>query len=125
MNITHIILEYPNHKSEILFRASDGVGIAQRKESVVIIGEDPNKGTSRVFIDGHHAHRFIADTLPALDNAGIEMDYKLSLKAAEAELKCPKELAIPVSIEYRSGEGSIVIPGDVVALPGGIRKFAN
>jgi hypothetical protein len=115
---THIMLEYPNHKSEILFRASDGIGIAQRKDAVVIIGEDPNKGTSRVFIDAQHAHRFISEVLPAFDLEGREFDWKLDNRKPVDPAK-----ASQVKLEYKAGEGLIAIPSDVVAVPGGIRKM--
>ncbi len=126
---THIILEYPNHKTEVLFRADDGVGMAQRKDTLVIIGEDPNKGTARVFMDGPSAHRFISELLPALDLVGVELDFKLSLHEAKAKLTPdgPK----PV-VEYRAGEGQIVIPTSAVVngamtevadLPRSIRKI--
>ena len=108
---THIILEYPKHKTEVLFRAVDGVGMAQRKDTLVIIGEDPNKGTARVFIDGQAAHKFISELLPALDLVGVEMDFKLSLHEARAKLKPDSPAA---KVEYRAGEGLIAIPTDAV-----------
>lgn len=117
---THILLEYKSQKSEILFRASDGVGLAQRKNTVVIIGEDPNKGTSRVFIDVEAAHKFITEMLPAFDLAGVEMDYKLSVRLTNevrAQLR-------HVQLERRSGEGSIVLPADVIDLPNQIRSIS-
>lgn len=121
-NPTHIIIEYPNHKAEILYRASDGVGLAQRADRMVIIGEDPNKGTSRLFFDAHHAHVFISETLPALDMAGVEMDYKLSLHAAGKIMASSPQDAKP-HVEYRPGEGMITMPGDVVGIPNGIFKM--
>lgn len=125
---THIILEYPNHKTEILFCALSGVGIAQRKDTLVIIGEDPNRGTARVFIDAQAAHKFISETLPAMDLAGVELDASMSRKKAAALSPDPSQ----VRIEYRSGEGMITIPTDAVVnghlteiadLPRSIRKI--
>ena len=126
-SITHIMLEFPSKKSEILARASDGCVLAQRKNTVVIIGEDPNKGTSRVFIEAHAAHRFISEILPALDLAGVEMDYKVSVNQANELIRTYITTNRKrVMVEYREGpgEGLVQLAGtEVVPLIEGVRKI--
>lgn len=112
---THILLSYPSNNTDVLFRASDGIGIAQRKGVMVIIGEDPNKGTSRIFIDEKLALNFLTEFLPMADLAGLEMDYKFSAK----KIADPKPEVI---IERRSGEGLILHP-KTTDLPNQIRKI--
>lgn len=56
---THIVLTYPSQDSEILFRACDGVMIAERQKTTLIFGENPaasagdaTKKQSRIFLEG-------------------------------------------------------------------------
>jgi hypothetical protein len=58
MKPTHIVLTWPSQNFEILFRASDGMMIGERKDVTVIFGEnpngnatDPNRKQSRVFLE--------------------------------------------------------------------------
>jgi hypothetical protein len=52
---THILKIFKSQNSEMLFRADDGICIGQRKNETVIFGEEPNKRSSHVFIDGAKA----------------------------------------------------------------------
>jgi hypothetical protein len=101
---THIILEYKSQDSEILYRASDGIAIAQRKKTVVLSGDDPNKKQSRVFLDSEYAGRYIRETLPRRDAEELAME-----SAAE--------------VEIRDGEPIIQLPDNAVEIPGGVRRF--
>lgn len=123
---THIMLTFPTAKSEGLFRASDGIRIASRMEAVVILGEDPNKGTSRVFIDQHAAHEFIANAIPALDVNRAKFDWQLDVRPPLQHAM--KEDGTPLyHVEYREGEGIIALPQgtEVYGMPGqgSIHKF--
>ena len=52
---THILKIFKSQDSEMLFRADDGICIGQRKNETVIFGEEPNKRSSHVFINGAKA----------------------------------------------------------------------
>lgn len=97
---THILIVYESQDSEVLFRADDGIGIGQRKRTVVVYGEEPNKKQSRVFIDNEHAGRFLRGKVcqDDLDQHG----------------------GGTVDIDVRSGEGLVVLPADLEELPGGV-----
>lgn len=113
---THIILEYPTHKSDVLFRAKDGIGIAQRKGSMVIIGEDPNRGTSRIFCDAHRASVYLREVVTRADLAGHDIDFKYDSRKDLSDAPTPV-------LEFKAGEGMIAIPSDISELPNQIRKI--
>jgi hypothetical protein len=55
---THIVFTYPSQDTEIMFRASDGMMIAERQKCTLVFGEDPSapfssrlRKQSRVFIE--------------------------------------------------------------------------
>lgn len=102
---THIVVKYSSQNSEILFRAFDGIAIAQQKNAVLVYGEDPNKKQSRVFIDPEHARRFLRE------------------KVAADDLKNIPSGGTDVVIEDRDGESILTMPADAMELPGGIRGF--
>ncbi len=59
---THIILTYPSQDTECMFRACDGMMIAERQHCTVIYGENPNAAAndpkrkqSRVFLESDPA----------------------------------------------------------------------
>lgn len=68
---THIVLSHRSQHSEMLFRASDGMCVAQRKNATVVYGVDPNKKQGRVFIDDEAASAFLRGFV-AKDDAGTE-----------------------------------------------------
>lgn len=62
---THCLHYFPTSDIDMLFRASDGIMIAQRKRLTVVLGESPNTKTSRVFRDAMAAKKYIR-TVPAV-----------------------------------------------------------
>lgn len=99
-DFTHVVLTYKSQKIEILSRVGDGIVIGQRKGYTVVYGEEPNKKTSRVFVDDEHASRYLRG------------------KVALDDLKS-KSLDGPVLIEDRDAEGLVVLPADIMELPTG------
>ncbi len=90
---THIIISYPSQDAETLFRASDGMALGHRQNSVVIFGEDPAKREGRTFLDGDHAKRWLRNEVTR-DDLGVNGGM--------------------VIIEDREGENSVVlVPGSV------------
>lgn len=104
MKHTHIVMNYLSQDAEILFRADDGVAIAQRKKTVVLFGEDPNRKQSRVFIDPEHASRYLRNVVTLKDLTDRD-------KLGE------------VSLDERDGEPIIQLPDNAVEIPGGVRNF--
>ena len=125
---THIIVNYPDNETNVLFRASDGMGFAHQKSVVIVIGEDKNRNVSRVFIDLASAERYIREVLPLLDLAGLDV------KPAEGEgypaqiakaLVAIAEKGLEVVVETRDGGKGLILPSSAMDLPQGIRKFSN
>jgi hypothetical protein len=110
MNPTHIVLTYPSQETELLYRASDGMMIAEAAKCVVIFGESPNKKTSRVFLDHESAYAFLR-FVAGLDASGFHPlpDYR--------ETWAPDgPLEFAATIEERNQEGMIVLPPDSLEL---------
>lgn len=97
---THILLKYGSQKTEILFRAADGVCIGQAKDTVVVFGDEPNRKNSRVFLDHSFAKRWLTGKL-ARDDMAAKGD--------------------PI-VEERDAESLIALPADVAGLPGDVFK---
>lgn len=113
---THIILTYKSQDTAMLFRASDGMCLGQYKNETVVYGEEPNRKTSRVFVDKEHAARFLREKV-------TEMDLrKTGLFAGTAD-----STDAPVEIEDRDGEGQVILAPNSIELPGagGPRAFRN
>jgi hypothetical protein len=68
---THIIQKYPSQQAELLYRAYDGVGLGHLEKLVIVWGEEPNKRTSRVFIDHDSAKRYLREVICRDDVAYI------------------------------------------------------
>lgn len=56
---THVIYSWPSQNLEKLYRVSDGVEIAVRQHAVCILGADPNKRISRIFMDNQYASDYL------------------------------------------------------------------
>ena len=101
-NQTHIALSNPTTETEQLFRASDGMRIGSCKELLVVWGDDPNKAVGRCFLTHEHALKYLRHTVAQND--------------AEA-------LGVPLQLEIRNAEKLLIQPGEVLALPGQMRKM--
>ena len=103
MAFTHVLLIEASQATEILFRVSDGMMLGECQKNVVVFGAEPNKKTSRVFIDHENATlflRYVAD----LDAAGVHplQDYASNTLPGQCEGKAV--------IEDRNVDGLIVLP---------------
>lgn len=106
MEYTHIALNYPSNMQEMLFRASDGMCIGQRKAETVVYGISNRAKESRVFVDAECASRFLRGQV-ALD-----------------EMKERGIVGFPVVIEERDGQRGLYLPEDSMDIPReGIVKF--
>ena len=102
---THIVIFWKSNEAEHLYRASDGIQIGQRKDHVVLFGENPNKKESRVFIDAASASKYLRGQVPMQDM---------------------KDRAEPriVRVEERDAEHLVIAPSGAIVLPGsGTRKL--
>lgn len=123
---THIWLYFESQGTEMLFRASDGICIGQRKDETVIFGEKPNKRESHIFLDAEHAIKWLREVYPAMDmrlvaamNATTEDEFKVLAKT-------PLTSYAPV-IENRNGEGTVILPPDSIGIVtnGSMGSFKN
>ena len=94
---THILKIFKSQNSEMLFRADDGICIGQRKNETVIFGEEPNKRSSHVFIDGAKAGAW--------------------LEAYAAEDLKKRSLPLDALIEHRDAESIIQLAPGCIDLP--------
>lgn len=117
MKYTHVLLIEASQATEILFRVSDGMMLGECQKNVVVFGAEPNKKTSRVFIDHENATAFLR-YVAHLDAAKIHplQDYMTFPQLAE-----PGNAVI----EERNVEGLIVLPPNSRELVsnGGIMPF--
>jgi len=111
MEPTHILQIYhsPGRKDSIegekLYRADSGMLVGIRKDAVVVFGIDPNKRQGRSFIDAGRAAMFLENEVPKLDLAE-------HFGAGEPHVK-REDLNV----------GLIVMTGETVQMPGGLRPF--
>ncbi len=118
--MTHILLIEKSQDTEILFRVSDGMMLGECQKNVVVFGAEPNKKTSRVFIDHENATnflRYVAD----LDASGVQELHKYQ------EFVLPGEkLQTKAQLDEREVDGMIVLPQgsrELVSNGGPIRPF--
>ena len=111
MKPTHILSIYPSQKSEMLFRASDGVRLGQRKNATVVFGEEPNACASRVFLDMECATKFLR-RVADFDIAGQIPDAKW-----KGDVKALRDIPSLAVIEDRIAEGLIELPPDSIDFP--------
>lgn len=119
MKYTHVLLIEASQATEILFRVSDGMMLGECQKNVVVFGAEPNKKTSRVFIDHENATeflRYVAD----LDSSGIVELHKYLESVLPGT-----DLPVKANIEDRNVEGLIVLPAGSRELVsnGGIMPF--
>lgn len=129
---THIVLTYPSQDTEIMFRASDGVMIAERQKCTLIFGEnpaaaanDPKRKQSRVFIEGgsifsngqnwdwnEFGSRYMRTVVAKADNHANGLYEGVTSKTGPVTM--PDSFldgASPV-IEERCQEGSVILAPD-------------
>lgn len=125
MNYTHILLTYPSQDTEILFRASDGMMIAERQKVTVIYGEDrnappsdPRRQKSRIFIEGgeilhngehlpwnEHGSKFLRDRVTRDDlvlNGIPDVEPFLDIRCQEGSI-----ILAPDSLDMRVNGGGM------------------
>lgn len=112
---THVVMNYASQGSEILFRGSDGIALAQRKKTVVVFGEDPNKKSSRVFLNDEYASRYLQEVVPANDLK----EHEQQIVDADGVVG----MALQPILDIRDAEPLIQLPEGAMELPGGIRNF--
>lgn len=125
---THIMIRYDEHDSNLLFRASDGIGIAHQSKVVVVIGEDKNRNVSRCFMDEKHAESYLYKVLPWLDLAGMptkpEEASDTCALVGKAQVICMERHVYPI-IETRDGAKGLILPANAAELPTQFKKFAS
>lgn len=103
----YVLEVYSSQHSEILYRADDGIAIGQRKNCVVVFGEEPNKKSSRVFIDEEHAAAYLVEQV-TIDDFSEQYD------------------AMPIGalkIHRIDKEGLVVPVGEMIDLPGKMSRM--
>lgn len=116
MNATHTVQIYKRSHSQIVFRNSDGIGIAQQKECVCILGAVPNKRSSHVFINEEAAVKFIREKWTAID---LAQQTRLGRVLYKAFGWLPK---VKLHIED-ADERTVLLPDDAIGLPGADHKI--
>ena len=102
---THIIRWLPSQETGALFRASDGMMLAEWQQHTVIFGENPMKRESRLFVD-----------------TGCAKKYLFTIADKDQRAFDPSSCA---AVEEVSLEGSVVLaPGSVEMLTNG-GKYPN
>jgi hypothetical protein len=116
--MTHILLIEKSQDTEILFRVSDGMMLGECQKNVVVFGAEPNKKTSRVFIDHENATDFLR-LVADMDFAGIHplQDFHNITGYRDCKGKA--------LIEERNVEGLVILPPNSRELVsnGGIMPF--
>jgi hypothetical protein len=127
---THIVLTYPSQDTEIMFRASDMMMIAERQKCTIVFGEDPSapvtspkKKQSRVFMESdrklvigednyqwnHNGSRYMREIIANNDLLGVDLSTQpCSHREAVIEERCQEGLITlaPDSLGMRvNGEG--------------------
>jgi len=111
MNATHTVQVYARSRSQIIYRNSDGIGIGQQKECVLILGAVPNKRSSHVFINEEAAVKFLQEKWAAID---LAQQTRLSRVLYKLFGMLPK---VRIQIED-ADERKILLPDDAISLPG-------
>ncbi len=127
---THIVLTYPSQDTEIMFRASDMMMIAERQKCTIVFGEDPSapvtspkKKQSRVFMESdiklvigldefpwnHNGSRYMREVIATNDLMGRELSTPLI--GPMGQLPDSNPIIHPV-IEDRCQEGLILMAPD-------------
>lgn len=102
---SHVIVTYPTADIECLFRAKDGIMVAQRKRLTIILGEAPERKSSRVFMDARSAKIYLREVAAVTDI--------LQQGGRWARLKS-WFLGDPEGIfEERNAEKTLAMPGEV------------
>lgn len=135
---THIVLTYPSQDTEILFRASDGMMIAERQKCTLVFGEDPSapitspkRKQSRVFLESDPeilpsgashwntlGSRYMREIVANNDLLGVDL----------ATQPCTHREAV---IEERCQEGTVILAPDSLDMRtngggmGAIRSLKN
>jgi len=128
---THIVLTYPSQDTEILFRASDKMMIAERQKCTIVFGEDPSapvtspkKKQSRVFMESdeklvigldefqwnHNGSRYMREVIANNDLLGIELSTQpCTHREAVIEERCQEGLIVmaPDSLDMRTNGGGM------------------
>ncbi len=119
--MTHILLLEPSQQTEILFRVSDGMMLGECQKNVVVFGAEPNKKTSRVFIDHENATNFLR-RVADMDAVGIHPLHDYMSGDAKILQNCAGE----AKIEERNVDGLVVLPEgsrELVSNGGSMRPF--
>lgn len=102
---SHVIVTYPTADIECLFRAKDGIMVAQRKRLTIVLGEAPERKSSRVFMDARSARIYLREVAAVTDI--------LQQGGRWARLKA-WFLGDPEGIfEERNAEKTLAMPGEV------------
>ena len=114
---THILKMFKSQNSEMLFRADDGICIGQRKNETVIFGEEPNKRSSHVFIDGAKAGAWL-EAYAQIDLAQRKQTTTVHIKAAGTEGPGdPMETLKLAVVERQDAESIIQLAPGCIDLP--------
>ena len=117
MEYTHIVLTYPSQNTEVMFRASDGVMIAERQNNALNFGEDPNAAASD---PKRKQSRIFLETEEKLFANGEEHKWNFNASRYMRE-RVPgfvddEYLTKPILIDERCQEGSVILAPDSLDL---------
>lgn len=121
---THIVFTYPSQDTEIMFRACDGMMIAERQKCTLVFGEDPSapisspkRKQSRVFMESDPevevsgrphwntmGSKYMRETVAKADLESCVIDLEGSGIA--------QYVPASVVIEERCQEGSVILAPD-------------
>lgn len=73
----YILVVHKSQKSEMLFRAADGIMVAMRQEAIVVHGDNPKDKNSYTFIDGEAAAKWLKDVYPGIDAKGAAVELEI------------------------------------------------
>lgn len=115
---THIVFTYPSQDTEIMFRACDGMMIAERQSCTLVFGEDVNGGPqnpkrrqSRLFMESDPA--VLLPGQPHWNTCGSRY---MRETVAKADLEsCADEFGViptAVTLDERCQEGSVILAPD-------------
>ncbi len=127
---THIVLTYPSQDTEIMFRASDMMMIAERQKCTIVFGEDPSapvtspkKKQSRVFMESdrklligtdefawnHNGSKYMREVIATNDMLGKELSSPIEAVHSMIEDRCQEGLILmaPDSLDMRTNGGGM------------------